>query len=55
VRVEATELFLPFMASILDVASLRSSSSLWLVVRRMTEATRKDTAVASRTDRMTPT
>jgi hypothetical protein len=52
--VEATELFLPFICSIREVASLRSVSSLCLVVFMMTEATRKEAAVASRTARITP-
>ncbi len=55
VSIEETELFLPFISSILDVASFRSTSSLCLVVFRITEATRKETEVASTTERITPT
>ena len=54
VRAEDTELFLPFMASIFEVAALMSPSSLWRVVFRITEATRKEAVAASSTARITP-
>ena len=52
---EDTELFLPFIPSIREVASVRSPSPLSLEALRMIEATKKDTAVAAVTARATPT